>query len=166
MLIIMMRDRYLLYTRKQHRKQRQGDSEKTPDLLLISRLIGKTVADHRFYPVVVGAEAPKLYLLGILDIFGITVAPFDRYFRVCICVDKNVECAVAVQHGKECNRGSDLSEDSLDLLLDLLFCFLGFRGLRVGISENKDSQQVHRFDVFDRIYPGVSFSLSPDLRVD
>lgn len=116
--------------------------------------------------MVVGAEAPKLYLLGILDIFGIAVTPFDRNFRVCICVDKDVECAVAVQHGKECNRGSDLSEDSLDLLLDLLFCFLSFRGLRVGISENKDSQRVRKFDAFERTYPGVSFSLSPDLRAD
>ena len=69
-------------------------------------------------------ETSELYLLCILDLFCVAIAPFDGYIRVRICIDQHVEGAVAVKYGQEGDRGSDLAENSLDLFLDLLFGLL------------------------------------------
>lgn len=45
------------------------------------------------------AEAPQLHLFAILDFLGVAVTPFEGDFGICVCIDKYVECAVAVKHG-------------------------------------------------------------------
>lgn len=86
---------------------------------------GIPVAHERIHAVIAGAEAPQLHLLPVLDLLGITIAPFDGDIRVGVGVDENVESAVAVELGKEGDRGGDLSEYGLDLRLDFLFRLLG-----------------------------------------
>lgn len=90
--------------------------------------VGQPVADQCADPVIIGAEAPELDLLCVLNILGITVTPFHGYLGVSIGVDENVECAVAVEDREECDRGSDLAENGLDLLLDFLVGFLNGLG--------------------------------------
>lgn len=51
--------------------------------------------------MVVGTEAAQLDLFCILDLLGVTVAPFHGHFGVGIGVDKHVECAISVQNGEE-----------------------------------------------------------------
>lgn len=53
--------------------------------------------------MVVGAEASELHLLCVLDFFGVAVAPFYGDLGVGIGVYQNVECAVAIQDGQECD---------------------------------------------------------------
>lgn len=72
-------------------------------------------------------ETPQLDLLPVLDLPRVAVAPLQRHLRVRVGVDQHVEGAVAVQHRQEGHGGRDLSEDGLDLVLDLLFGFFGGR---------------------------------------
>jgi hypothetical protein len=65
------------------------------------------------------AEASQLDLFAVLNLFGVAVAPFKRYFRVGVGVDQHIEGAVAVQHGQKGYRCRDLSEDGLDFRLYL-----------------------------------------------
>jgi hypothetical protein len=69
--------------------------------------------------VITGTETPQLNLLTILDLFRITVSPFNRNIRVRVGVDHDVERAIAVQHWQERDGCGDLSEDGLDFFLDL-----------------------------------------------
>lgn len=66
------------------------------------------------------AKTPQLHLLPVLDLLGITIPPFYRYIGVCVCVDKDIECAVPVELWEEGYGGGDLSEDRLDFGLDFL----------------------------------------------
>jgi hypothetical protein len=63
-----------------------------------------------------------LHFLGVLDVFGITVTPFQRNFGILVGIDQDIEGAVAIKHGQECDGSCDLAEDGLDLLLDVLIC--------------------------------------------
>lgn len=74
--------------------------------------------------MVIGAEASQLHLFGILNLLGITVTPFHGHLRIRIGVDENIEGAVAIQNREEGDRSGDLTENSLDLLLDFFFCLL------------------------------------------
>jgi hypothetical protein len=78
--------------------------------------------------VVVGAEASQLHLLGVLDLLGITVAPFHRHVRVSIGVDEDVEGAISIENGEEGDGGGNLAENGLDLFLNFLFGFLNWLG--------------------------------------
>jgi len=82
--------------------------------------------------VIIRTKASQLHLFGVLDLFGVTIAPFNRHFGVRIGVDQDVEGAVAVQNGEEGNGRGDLAEDCLDFVLDLFFGLLdGSCGLGV-----------------------------------
>jgi hypothetical protein len=48
--------------------------------------------------VVVGGKAAQLHLFGVLNIFCITVTPFQRHLRVLIGVDQYVESAITIEH--------------------------------------------------------------------
>lgn len=74
--------------------------------------------------MIVRAEAPQLHLLAVLDLLRVAVAPFDGHFRVSIGVDEDVEGAVPVENREEGHGRRDLSEDRLDLFLDLFLCLL------------------------------------------
>lgn len=74
--------------------------------------------------MVIRAEASQLHLFSVFDLLGVTVAPFNRHIRVRIGVYQDVERAIPVQDRKKRNRGGDLAEDGLDLVLDFLFGFL------------------------------------------
>lgn len=85
--------------------------------------------------MVVCTETPKLYLLGILDLLGIAVTPFYRNIGVGVGIHKDVEGAIAIQNGEEGDRGCNLAENSLDLLLNLFFSLLDrLDSLRLRIS--------------------------------
>lgn len=85
--------------------------------------------------MVVGTEASELHLLCVLDLFGVAVAPFHGDLGVGIGVYQDVECAVAIQDGQECDRCGDLAEDSLDFVLDLFLGLLnGGSGLGILIT--------------------------------
>lgn len=89
--------------------------------------------------MVICTEAPELHLLGVFDLLGVAVAPFDRDFGVCVRIHEHVECAVSVENGEEGNGRGDLSENGLDLVLDLLFGFLdrfGSRGGRLSVVKD------------------------------
>ena len=80
--------------------------------------------------MIASAEASELHLLAILDFLCIAVAPFEWDIGVGISIDKNVECAVSVEHWQKSHRGRDLPEDGLDLCLDfrlglLFWCIAG-----------------------------------------
>jgi len=66
-------------------------------------------------------KTPQLDLLPILDLLRIAVAPLQRHLGIRVRVDEDVERTVAVQHRQERHGRGDLSEDGLDLVLDLLF---------------------------------------------
>lgn len=70
--------------------------------------------------MVARTETPQLYLLTVLNFFGVAIAPFHGYFRVCICIHEHVESTVAIQHGQEGYGCCYLAEYGLDLGLD--FC--------------------------------------------
>lgn len=74
--------------------------------------------------MVVRTEASQLYLLRVLDLFRVAIAPFNGHFGVGIGVNENVEGAVSIKHGKECDGCCDLAENSLYLILDLLLRLL------------------------------------------
>lgn len=74
--------------------------------------------------MVIRAEASQLHLFSVFDLLGVTVAPFNRHVGVRIGVYKDVERAIPVQDRKKRNRGGDLAEDGLDLVLDFLLGFL------------------------------------------
>lgn len=97
------------------------------------------VTNQRVHAMVVCGEASQLYLFGILDLSGVTVTPFQGYFRVGISVDKHIERAVSIQHRKKCDRRRYLAEDGLDLELDLRFCFLFDRLRSARITVNVET---------------------------
>lgn len=74
--------------------------------------------------MVARTEAPKLHLLPVLDLLGVTVAPLQRNLRVRVGIYKDIERAVSIQLRQESNRGSNLPKDGLDLVLDLFLRFL------------------------------------------
>lgn len=90
----------------------------------VSTLLGQTIADQRFHTMIIRAEASQLHLFSVLDLLGVTVAPFNRHVGVRIGVYQDIECAVPVQDRKKRNGGGDLAEDGLDLVLDFLLGFL------------------------------------------
>lgn len=73
--------------------------------------------------MIICAEASQLYFLGVFDLFGIAVAPFNGHIRVRVGIYQDVESAVPIQDRKEGNRSGDLAENRLNLVLNL---FLGF----------------------------------------
>lgn len=80
--------------------------------------------------MIASAEASELHLLAILDLLRIAVAPFEWDIRVGVSIDKNVECAVSVEHWQESHGGRDLSENGLNLRLNfrlglLFWCIAG-----------------------------------------
>lgn len=81
--------------------------------------------------MIVRAKAPELHLLRVLDLLRVAVTPLNRDFGVGVGVYEDVEGAVAVKHGEEGYGCGDLSEDSLNFVLDL---FLGFLDGRVGVT--------------------------------
>lgn len=85
--------------------------------------------------MVIRAEASQLHLFGVFDLLGVTVAPFNRHVGVCIGVYQDVEGAIPVQDRKKRDRGGNLAEDGLDLVLDFLFCF--FDGFWLGVSAGR-----------------------------
>lgn len=100
-------------------------------------LISQTIADQRLNPVIICTKASQLHFFGVLDLLGVTVAPFNRHFGVCIGVDQDVEGAVTVKDGEESNGRGDLAEDCLDFVLDFFFgLFDGGCGLGI-TAENE-----------------------------
>lgn len=84
--------------------------------LLFSQLAFKThdspITDKRINPMIARAKAPQLHLLSILYLFRVAISPFHWHLRVRICVDQDIECAVAgIELWKECHRGCDLAKD-------------------------------------------------------
>ena len=71
-------------------------------------------------------KTPQLHLFPVLDLLGIAIAPFQRYFRVCVCIDQDIERAIAIELWEKGNGCGDLAEYGLDLVLDLLLRFLGW----------------------------------------
>ena len=59
----------------------------------VSTLLGQTIADQRFHTMIIRAEASQLHLFSVLDLLGVTVAPFNRHVGVRIGVyqDMNVQ---------------------------------------------------------------------------
>ena len=86
------------------------------------------------------AETSQLDFLSILDLFGVAVSPFHWHVGIRICVHENVECTISVEDWEEGDRGSDLAEDSLDLLLDLVFGLLRLSGGRCRITRSMSVQ--------------------------
>lgn len=87
--------------------------------------------------MIICTKASQLHLFGVLDLLGVTVAPFHRHFGVRIGVDQDVEGAVAVQNGEEGNGRGDLAEDCLDFVLDLFFGLLD-GGCGLGVTVEMD----------------------------
>lgn len=83
------------------------------------------------------AKTPQLHLLPILNLLSIAVTPLHRHLAIGIRVHQDVKRAIALQLRQECHRRRDLSEDGLDLRLDLDLGFLsrgrGAAGLRGGV---------------------------------
>lgn len=77
------------------------------------------------------AEAPELDPLAVLDFLCVGVAPLDGDVAVGVCVDEDVEGAVAGELGEEGDGGGDLAEDGGDFGLDLGFglVFFGEEGV-------------------------------------
>lgn len=72
------------------------------------------------------AETPKLHLLPVLYLSGVTVAPFYRYIRICVGIDEDIESAFArIQLWEKSYRGSNLSEYGLYLKLDFFLSLVG-----------------------------------------
>jgi hypothetical protein len=101
------------------------------------------------------AETPQLHLFAVLDLLGVAVAPFKGNFRVCVCVDEHIECAVAVQHRQKGDGSRNLSEDGLDfclyLCLGLLLWCIITPVSRVSIDRRNNAAMP---------YSGAAFSLS------
>ena len=74
--------------------------------------------------VVTRAKAPQLHLLPVLDLLRVTVTPLNRHVRVGISIYEHVEGAVAIELWQERDGSCDLSEDGLNLVLNLLFGFV------------------------------------------
>jgi hypothetical protein len=74
--------------------------------------------------VVARAEGSQLHFFAVLDFFGVAVAPLERDVGICIGIHQHIECAIAIEHRQESDRGSDLSKDRLDLSLDLSLSLL------------------------------------------
>lgn len=133
-----------------------------------TRSFGQAITDQGLHSVVIRTEASQLHFLGILNLFGIAVAPFDGHIRVCVSVHEDVECAVSVQNWEEGDRGRNLAKDSLYLFLDLFLGLLNrsrtlifrvsvavYKVVLVSLVLNTEERQT---------YPGVAFSLSADFR--
>lgn len=73
----------------------------------------------------VGGETSQHDLFRVLDFLCITVSPFQGHLTVGICIDKDIECAIAVEHWQEGDRCCDLPEQGLNLGLDLALGLLG-----------------------------------------
>lgn len=100
--------------------------------LLFSQFVSKTrnhdspITDKRINPMIARAETPQLHLLSIHYLLCVAISPFHWHFRVRVCVDQDIECAVAgIELRKERYGGCDLAEDGLDFKLNILFCLLG-----------------------------------------
>lgn len=65
------------------------------------------------------AEASQLHPLPVLNLLGVRVPPLDRDVAIRICVDEDVEGAVAAELGEKSDGGGDLAEDGGDFGLDL-----------------------------------------------
>jgi hypothetical protein len=72
-------------------------------------------------------KTPQLHLLPILNLLRIAVPPLHRHLAIRIRINQHVERAVALQLRQERHRRRDLSEDGLDLRLDLGFRLLSGR---------------------------------------
>lgn len=55
------------------------------------------VAHQRIHPMVTSTKAPQLHLLTILDLFGVAIAPFNRYIRIGVGVYQHIERAIAIE---------------------------------------------------------------------
>ncbi len=90
-----------------------------------------------------GAKTPQLHLFSILDLLGIAVPPFHRHIAVCICIHQYIERAVTFQLGQESDRGCDLSEDGLDLGLNLCVGLLWRWGMGIGPISCQNLMRTH-----------------------
>lgn len=81
------------------------------------------IANQGIDPMITRTKAPQLDLLPILNLLRIAIAPLQRHLTIRIGVHEHVERAVAIQHRQEGHGCGDLSEDGLDLVLDLFFGF-------------------------------------------
>lgn len=70
-------------------------------------------------------KAPQLDLLPIANLLRVAITPLHRHFAIGIRIHQYIERALAVELWEEGHRRCDLSEDRLDLGLDLCFCFFG-----------------------------------------
>lgn len=120
------------------------------------------IAHQRIHTVVACAEAPELHLLAILDFFGVTVSPFHGNVRVGIGVHEYIEGAIAVQHGQKCHRRSNLTEDGLDLSLNLLIRLLldwALRSAAEAVSaRGHDMTTIFDCGIVKVTYSGAAFS--------
>ena len=92
------------------------------------------ITNKRVDPMVARAETSQLHLLPILNLLRVAISPFHRHFGVRICVDQDVERAIAgIELGQEGHGCCDLAEDGLDFELDLLLCLLRDRLRRVSV---------------------------------
>lgn len=55
------------------------------------------VAHQRIHPMVTSTKAPQLHLLTILDLFGVAIAPFNRYIGIGVGVHQHIEGAIAIE---------------------------------------------------------------------
>ena len=84
------------------------------------------VTHKRINPMITRAETSQLHFLAIFNLLGVAISPFHWHFRVRVCVDQDIERAVACfQLWKEGHGGGDLAEDGLDFELDFLLCLFG-----------------------------------------
>lgn len=93
--------------------------------LIRAPLISQSIADKSVHTMITSAKTPQLDLLPILNFLCIAIAPFDRYFRICICIDEDIEGAITgVELRKKGHGGGDLTEDGLDFELYFFFGFV------------------------------------------
>jgi hypothetical protein len=63
--------------------------------------VQQPVAHQRVDLVITRAETPQLHLLAVLDLLCITVSPFNRHIRICVCIYQYIEGAVAIEYWKK-----------------------------------------------------------------
>ena len=87
------------------------------------------ITNKRINPMTTRAKTPQLHFLPTLNLPRITVTPLQRHVRICIRIHQDVKGTFpCVELWEKCYGGGDLSEDGLDLGLDLSFGFFFCRG--------------------------------------
>lgn len=78
------------------------------------------IAYKRINPMIARTETSQLHLFPVFDLFSVAITPFNGNIRVGVRIHKYIECAITVELWKKCHGGGDLTENGLDLGLDLL----------------------------------------------